>query len=62
MSYEITCVDKAVSPWKRTTVKTVDTYEEAVDYCANRNLTVGTDYMGEKVYHYFERITGEEEE
>ena len=61
MSYQITCVNRAVIPWERTTVKTVDTYEEAVDYCANRNLTVGTDYMKD-AYHYFERIVGDEEE
>ena len=60
MSYQITCVDRTEYPIKRFIVKTVDTYEEAVDYCANRNLTVGANYMGEKVQHYFERIVVKE--
>tara|TARA_R100001230_G_C5510094_1_gene50985 strand:- start:113 stop:301 length:189 start_codon:yes stop_codon:yes gene_type:complete len=62
MSYQITCVNMAVIPNERMIVKTVDTFEEAVDYCTNRNLKVGADYMGKYVYHYFEKIVGEDEE
>ena len=64
MSYRITCVDRREYPHKRFIVKTVDNYKEAMDYCANRNVSVGSNYMGKNVYHYYERIEdeGEEEE
>ena len=68
MSYQITCVDRRVrfgelNPFRitRTKVKTVDTEREAMDYCVNRNVSVGSHYMGKDVYHYFERIGDEEE-
>ncbi len=69
MSYQIICVDRRWNPLvnlnghriTRSKVKTVDTETEAMDYCVNRNVSVGSHYMGKDVYHYFERIGDEEE-
>ena len=68
MSYEITCVDRRyilgqINPFRitRTTVKTVDTKSEAMEYCWKRNSKGSPIYMGEDVYHFFTPMGDEEE-